>query len=388
LRRAVDVDEALNPIEATTRDVAVGLFGPPSEVTTTAATSGTGETSFQVAGGVLDAVGLPTLPPEGTCLVYSSIGDAGFFLAEAGEALDLEGPAGRSRLPWIGGEYRLSAPPEAPFLGPGSYHVEGPGGSGFPPFSVEIRSGEPVAWTARGDAEGEARVRGLSLAWTSPPMSPDSILLVGRDAIPPAAGSDTEIPATARFACAVSSGAQGFVIPPAVVANLPYATTALELDSLWGPRLLEFATDGPETGSLAYLDARQSSARLGQPHLPSTPVTLPDGTTVEAELAVSFAERQRGLMFRRELPGEQGMLFLFENPGHYGFWMLNTLVPLDILWLDSDRRIVFVSENTPPCPAGTFCPTYGSEAVGQFVLELAAGQAAAHGLMVGARLDW
>jgi hypothetical protein len=128
--------------------------------------------------------------------------------------------------------------------------------------------------------------------------------------------------------------------------------------------------------------------RLGQPQLSSSPVALPDGSEVQAELALSFAERQRGLMFRRELPAGRGMLFLFENPGRYGFWMLNTLVPLDIVWLDSERRVVFVSGNTPPCPAGTFCPTYGSEVLAQFVLELAAGQAAAHGLTVGARLDW
>ena len=122
--------------------------------------------------------------------------------------------------------------------------------------------------------------------------------------------------------------------------------------------------------------------------LPSTPIGLPDGTEVEAELAASFAEEQRGLMFRRELPASQGMLFLFDNPGHYGFWMLNTLVPLDIVWLDSERRVVFVSENTPPCPPGTFCPTYGGEATAQFVLELAAGQAATHGLTLGWRLEW
>ena len=274
------------------------------------------------------------------------------------------------------------------FLGPGSYRATASGGDAFPPFSGEILAGAPAEWTAKGDGDGEARVRGLSIEWSSSSPSPDSILLVGRDATPAATGSDSGILTQARFVCAASSAVQEFVIPPAVLANLPDTATALELTSLWGPRPLGFPTDGPEAGSLAYLHAQQSSARLGQPQLPSTPIGLPDGTEVEAELAASFAEEQRGLMFRRELPASQGMLFLFDNPGHYGFWMLNTLVPLDIVWLDSERRVVFVSKNTPPCPPGALCPTYGGEATAQFVLELAAGQAATHGLTLGSRLEW
>jgi uncharacterized membrane protein (UPF0127 family) len=181
---------------------------------------------------------------------------------------------------------------------------------------------------------------------------------------------------------------EALAIPAAVLANLPETAADIELTNVWGPRLLEFVTDGPETGSLAYLHALRSSVRLGQAHLPGTAVSLPDGTEIFAELAVGFGEQQRGLMFRRELPAGQGMLFLFDTPGRYGFWMLNTLVPLDILWLDSERRIVFVSENTPPCPPGTACPTYGGDVTAQFVLELAAGQAASRGLRVGDPLDW
>jgi uncharacterized membrane protein (UPF0127 family) len=216
---------------------------------------------------------------------------------------------------------------------------------------------------------------------------PEAILVVGRDASPQPPGADGEIP-PARFVCSAAAGAEALAIPAAVLANLPNTTADVELTSLWGPRLLEFATDGPETGSLAFLYAQRSSLRLGQAHLPGTPVDLPDGSEVFAEVAAGFGEQQRGLMFRRELPAGQGMLFLFDNPGRYGFWMLNTLVPLDILWLDSERRIVFISANTPPCPTGTACPTYGSDVTAQFVLELAAGQAAARGLRVGDQLDW
>ena len=395
LRRTVELDDALNPIEAAIRDVVSGWFRAPSEVENGApeAAASPARPARNVGLAPLQAADLAVLPPEGTCLVYDSVAEEArsfrdALLLDAGARLELGGPGGRTDVPRVANEYRLEAPPGALFLGPGGYRVEGPGGSEFPAFSAEILGGEAAQWRTRGDAEGEARVRGVPLRWEAGPTSPDSILLVGHDVVPAPPGSGTDIQAPTRFVCAVSSTAQEFVLPPAVLANLPEATAGLELASLWGPRPLEFPTDGPEAGSLAYLHAQQSSLRLGQAQLPSTPVAMPDGTEVQAELAGTFPERQRGLMFRRELPANQGMLFLFEDSGRYGFWMLNTLLPLDILWLDSERRIVFISENTPPCPQGTFCPTYGSDVVAQFVLELAAGQAAAHGLTAGARLEW
>jgi uncharacterized membrane protein (UPF0127 family) len=161
------------------------------------------------------------------------------------------------------------------------------------------------------------------------------------------------------------------------------------LTSAWGPEALAFDTYGPERGALLYAGSERSTLRLGSPHLPSTPVELPDGAEIQAELAATFAERQRGLMNRRSLDPRHGMLFLFESLGNYSFWMLNTLVPLDIVWMDSGGRIVFISANTPPCPPSTTaCPTYGGQQPSQFVLELAAGQAAAHRLAIGDRLRW
>lgn len=398
LRRVTDLDESLNPIAATTRDTAIGWFRAPAEVLAAAVSPETTATVARTAREIdlapLQAADLAAVPPQGTCLVYDSVAEEGFYFRDslfldAGARLELVGPGGRVEVPKSAEEYRLAAPPAALFLGAGDYGLQGFGGSGFPAFAAEILSGDPARWRVRGDTEGEARLRGVSVEWELAGREPNSILLVGREAVA-APGAGEEIPAPTRFGfvCAASNTALEFAIPPAVLANLSEATAALELASVWGPRVLEFPTDGPETGSLVYLGAQRSSVRLGQPQLPSTPVALPDGTEVQAELALSFAERQRGLMSRRELPSSQGMLFLFENPGRYGFWMLNTLVPLDIVWVDSERRVVFVSENTPPCPAGTFCPTYGSDVVAQFVLELAAGQAAAHGVTVGARLDW
>jgi len=118
------------------------------------------------------------------------------------------------------------------------------------------------------------------------------------------------------------------------------------------------------------------------------PVTYPDGATIRAEVALNVLDQARGLMFRDELPPQAGMLFVFMDEAERSFWMYRTRIPLDILWLNANREIVEISANTPPCPESSrdACPSYGGNAPAQFVLEIAAGQAAAHGLKLGDRL--
>ena len=117
------------------------------------------------------------------------------------------------------------------------------------------------------------------------------------------------------------------------------------------------------------------------------PVRLPDGAVIDAEPATTPQQQARGLMFRSELAPDRGMIFMFPDEGPRAFWMYNTLIPLDIIWMNADRRIVFISANTPPCPSPNqaACRNYGEGFAAQYVLELAAGQAAAHGLQVGDR---
>lgn len=116
-------------------------------------------------------------------------------------------------------------------------------------------------------------------------------------------------------------------------------------------------------------------------------IYLPSGQSITAELAVTEAERARGLMFREKLLPDQGMLFVFEKESAYAFWMKNTLIPLDMLWLDRDRRIVHIERNVPPCKADP-CPSYGPARPGLYVLELQAGAADRFGLKRSDRLDF
>ncbi|MBI5149637.1 MAG: DUF192 domain-containing protein [Candidatus Omnitrophica bacterium] len=93
-------------------------------------------------------------------------------------------------------------------------------------------------------------------------------------------------------------------------------------------------------------------------------------------------ELHRGLQFRRSLDPGSGMLFVFQKSEPYTFWMKDTLIPLDMIWIDSGRRIVHVEHNVPPCVADP-CPRYppGHEAL--YVLEINAGYAVRLGLQLG-----
>ena len=87
-------------------------------------------------------------------------------------------------------------------------------------------------------------------------------------------------------------------------------------------------------------------------------VYFQDGRSVTAELAVTDAQRARGLMNRERILPDQGMLFVFEEEAAHSFWMKNTLVSLDMLWLDRDRRIIHIERDVPPCTSDP-CPSYG-----------------------------
>jgi uncharacterized membrane protein (UPF0127 family) len=116
-------------------------------------------------------------------------------------------------------------------------------------------------------------------------------------------------------------------------------------------------------------------------------IYFPDGDSVTAELAVTPEERARGLMYRKKLEFDQGMLFVFDKEGIRSFWMKNMVIPLDLLWLDRDKRIVHIEQNVPPCEQEP-CPTYASQIPAMFVLELKAGSAEKRKLKILDRLDF
>jgi len=113
--------------------------------------------------------------------------------------------------------------------------------------------------------------------------------------------------------------------------------------------------------------------------------TLPSGAVYSLELATVPEDQAQGLMYRESLPDKTGMLFVFDQPAPHHFWMKNTMIPLDIVWIDDSGKVVFISARTPPCKADP-CPTYGPDVAVSRVLEIAGGKAAEEGVVVGSVL--
>ncbi|RJR40114.1 MAG: DUF192 domain-containing protein, partial [Desulfobacteraceae bacterium] len=116
-------------------------------------------------------------------------------------------------------------------------------------------------------------------------------------------------------------------------------------------------------------------------------VYFPNGEFVFAELALSSEERSRGLMFRDGINTDKGMLFIFEEEATHSFWMKNVKFPIDIIWLDREKRIVHMVKQVPPCKNDP-CPTYTPVRPAVYVLELSAGKSDQMGLKPGSRLVW
>ena len=92
------------------------------------------------------------------------------------------------------------------------------------------------------------------------------------------------------------------------------------------------------------------------------------------EIADTEGSRARGLMFRDHLAQDSGMLFIFPFEDIHGFWMKNTLISLDMIWLNKDLRVVDIKSFVPACITPE-CPSYTPEVKAKFVLELNAGSA-------------
>ena len=105
-------------------------------------------------------------------------------------------------------------------------------------------------------------------------------------------------------------------------------------------------------------------------------LTMPDGSIVEAELALTPQTQARGLMFREKLPENEGMLFVFKEDGPRTFWMKNTYISLDIVFLDGNMKVRNIFYRVPRSnPEQPEIEVAKVSAPARFVLELAAGKA-------------
>ncbi len=119
-----------------------------------------------------------------------------------------------------------------------------------------------------------------------------------------------------------------------------------------------------------------SDAKLEAVEFPRGTIKL-DEHVLEVQIADTEPRRVRGLMFQEQLPYDQGMIFVFEESGFYSLWMLNMQFPLDMIWFDSDGKVVYIEKNVPPCKSAletvTCTGNNSAENEAKYILEVTAG---------------
>jgi len=100
------------------------------------------------------------------------------------------------------------------------------------------------------------------------------------------------------------------------------------------------------------------------------------------EIADSIKEQQTGLMGRKSMEQNIGMIFIFQNPGIYKFWMKNMSIPLDIIWIDSYKKIIHIEKNVQPCNQ-EICDNFGPDEKALYVLEINANLSDQYSFEIG-----
>jgi uncharacterized protein len=119
-------------------------------------------------------------------------------------------------------------------------------------------------------------------------------------------------------------------------------------------------------------------------------IQTPSGITIKAEVADTPLKRSVGLMYRDHLKKDHGMLFFFGQPQAWNFWMKNTKIALDLIWIDGKKRVTHIERNVPICTkSDDSCPQYrpnSDDAV--YVLEIAGGTVDGYKIEKGSKLPF
>ncbi len=113
----------------------------------------------------------------------------------------------------------------------------------------------------------------------------------------------------------------------------------------------------------------------------------PDGrelASISIEIAETDPDREQGLMWRSEMAYHHGMLFIFKASGPRAFWMKNTYIPLDIIFVGKDKRVVHIAEDTTPLSRKII----GSPRPAMYVVEVNSGHARHHNIEEGTHIRW
>ncbi len=138
-------------------------------------------------------------------------------------------------------------------------------------------------------------------------------------------------------------------------------------------------------GILLLANSATGLATEHQPNLLQGTVSFAQDLVIDVEIAANREQREHGLMGRETLPAKQGMLFVYPDQAERAVWMRNTLLPLDVLFLSAESKIVSILKNLQPCRQQS-CPIYSSKAQATYMLEVNAGFVEQNHLAIGQEL--
>lgn len=177
--------------------------------------------------------------------------------------------------------------------------------------------------------------------------------------------------------------------------TLIVGTLAIAAMSMILPNLMSWFNLGASSGS-ASIPSNGAGAPSSQPTEMPDPKFTKEGVlsfasasgapikTIDIEKADNDMERQFGLMYRRSMDDAQGMLFLFDKSEPQAFWMRNTIIPLDIMFVDENQVITTIHENAKPMNDNSL-PSKGDA---KYVVEVNAGFAKKYGVKEGDKITW
>jgi uncharacterized protein len=122
--------------------------------------------------------------------------------------------------------------------------------------------------------------------------------------------------------------------------------------------------------------------------LPSKVNVIINNFNLTAEVAITPEEQSKGLSIKENLQENEGMIFPYKAPKALAFWMKDMKFPIDILWLDGNKRVVHIEKNLQPCHPFLPCPSYSPDTKAQYVLETVAGFSDRKDVKIGTQVDF
>ena len=145
--------------------------------------------------------------------------------------------------------------------------------------------------------------------------------------------------------------------------------------------LISCSNSSPSSSNLNNVSPQENNSAEMQPQeLPISAQAIIKGKQIDLEVAKTREQQRLGLMFRKSLEPNRGMLFSFSPPRVTRFWMRNVIIPLDLLFIQ-DGKIKAIIDNVPPCKSDP-CPVYSSDIPIDMVIELKGGRASELGFSV------